>query len=141
MATSARAAKGTLWYMGGSNTPKTGGTLVEEVVELSCPEEGYVELDATSHDSTAEEFINGIEQGGAFEATCNYTGATGQDLVDAALGGDATQMYINLPAADDPQLDFMGVVSKRQYLTPLKEKLQVKYTVRVSNGMTVTAQS
>jgi len=141
MATAMRAAKGTLLYKGGTGTPKTGGTLIEEVAEIECPNQEAADIEATSHDSTAEEFINGIMANGTVTATVHYTGATGQAALNTALGGAAAQYYINLPGATSPQLDFMGLCKSRQWLTPLKGGLDAKYTIKVTGALSVTAQS
>lgn len=141
MTTSARTGKGCLLYIGGSGTPKTGGTLVEEVVEFDLPDEVYEQLDATSHDSTAAEFISSFADGGELGITMNWTSATGQDALIALKGTDGSQYYINLPGGTgQAQLDFLGNISSDKFNPPLKGVLTRALKIKVTNGITINTQ-
>lgn len=142
MTTSARSGHGTLIYEGGTGTPKTGGTLIEEVTDIDLPDEVDETIEATSHDSTADEYIpSGCPNSGEVTVTGNWTGATGQAAMKADKGGAATQYYINLPGgSDQKQLDFMLLVNSFKITSDRKGVLQFTAKGRITGAITWTAQ-
>lgn len=143
MTTSARSGHGTLIYRGGSGTPKTGGTLIEEVTDIELPDEVDESIDATGHSSTADEYIpSECPNSGEVTVTGNYTHATGQEAMRGDNGGAATGYYVNLPGgADQKQLDFSLLVYSFKLVPNRKGALQFTAKGRITGGITWNTQS
>ena len=141
MTTSAIKGFGTKLYRGGSGTPKTGGTLVEEVFSFDLPEALAHMTEVTSHDSAKGEHIATYVDEGEVTIQMYYSAATGQELVRADLGGAATAYYINLAGATSKQLDFSAIVSSFKPDAPMDGPTQATAKMKITGAVTFTAQS
>src|ERR1035437_977441 len=141
MTTAATKAFGTKLYIGGSATPKTGGTVVEEVFSLELPEALAKSVEVTSHDSTKGEHINSYVDEGEVTAQFRYSGATEQEVLRGLLGGVATQMYINLAGGTGKkQLDFMGLVQSFKLTAPMDGAIEATSKIKITGVVTFNTQ-
>ena len=143
MTTSATKAFGSKLYRGGSGTPKTSGTEIEEIFSIDPPEALCEMLEATSHDSTKGEHINSYVDEGDISIEMNYTAATGQEALRGDLGGDATGYYINLAGGSGyKQLDFSACVhSFKLGSLGIKDKITATAKLKITGAVTWTNQS
>jgi len=146
MGTGAKTAFGTKIYVGGTGTPKTGGTLVEEVNNITLPEQVAEAIKTTSHDSTAGEYIPpGIAESGDVTIEMLYKAATGQELVRGDLNVDATQYYINLAGGSgQKQLDFLAFATNWNWGgadAQSPDAIKVTATLKISGGIALNTQS
>jgi hypothetical protein len=141
--TIAAKAFGTKLYKGGSTAnPSTGGTAIEKVFSMTMPSQEYAEIDVTSHDSAAAEYIAGLLNNGTVEAQLHYTGETGQAALRAALGGDAAPYYINYAGGSGkPQLYFNAIPMAWKWGEAGKDNaIDATVTLRISGAVTVNTQ-
>jgi len=144
MTTAAKTSFGTKIYKGGTGTPKTGGTLVEEVNSIELPEEVADAIEAVSHDATTAESIpGGLTDPGEVSFTLLYSGDTGQTAVRTALGAAASQWYINLAGgSSQKQLDFMAIVTSFKLGTAARgNAITATCKLRVTGAITFNTQS
>lgn len=147
MTTSAKTTYATKLYRGGSGSPKTGGTAIEEVQDLGLPEEVSEAINATSHDSSgvAEYIPSELIDGGEVTGTLLYSAATGQVALYGDLGGAAQGYYINFPGGSGKkQLDFSACVTRWKWgdapaQTP--DALKAEFTMKITGAVTVGTQS
>ena len=97
MATSALSAHGTLVQYGDAASPEKFTTLAE-VVTIDPPEQAAPEIDVTSHDSVANEYIlSSCEDSGEFSIEANYIGDATDTAVLGKLAGAATNWQLCFP--------------------------------------------
>ena len=97
MATSANAAYKTLIQYGDGATPELF-TTVAEVREIDPPEQTAPEIDATSHDSSAAEYIlSSCEDSGEFTIAANFLGDATATAVRGDLGAAARNWQLCFP--------------------------------------------
>lgn len=141
MATAATKAFGTKLYIGGSGTPTTGGTVLEEVSALDLPEALAKVVEVTSHDSTKAEFVNSYVDEGEVGVTMLYSAATEQEAYRALVGGAATQMYINLAGGTGKkQLSFSGLVTSFKLGAELAGAIQATSKIKITGPVTFNTQ-
>lgn len=141
MTTAAKKAFGTKLYIGGSGTPNTGGTLIEEVTSIEPGEEAAKEVEVTSHDSTAAEYIASYIDSGSVAIEGNYTAAAGQVLLKANLGAAASNYYVNLAGGTgQKQLSFSAFCSKWQVQAALDGGIKYRATLRTTGAVTYNTQ-
>ena len=143
MATSAVAAHGTKIYIGETGTPRTGGQVIEEVHNLDPPEQAAPEIDATSHDSVANEYIlSSCEDSGEITLEMHYVAGTGQEQLRALLAGAATGFYINAAGGSgQAQLYFEALLKSFKLGSDRTGDLQATAVLRVTDAITWTTQS
>jgi len=143
MPSSAKSAFGTKLYRGGSGTPKTGGTLIEELTSIDPPEASDVDVDATSQDSASvsEDINSGCVDGGEITIEGNYTAAAGQELLRGDAGGAAQGYYINLAGGSgQKQLDFSANVKNFKLNLALRDAIRFSAKLRITGAVTWTNQ-
>jgi hypothetical protein len=144
MTTAAKTAFGSKLYRGSSGTPRTGGQLIEEVTNLTLPDQVDPQFDATSHDSSADEFVNvGCLNNGNISVEMNYKAATGQELMRGTdLGGAATGYYVNLAGGSgQAQLYFSAAVKSFKLGAELKGAIKATAVLTITGPVTWTTQS
>jgi hypothetical protein len=93
MTTAAKTAFKTQFQYGDSATPETFTTLAE-VKAIDLPDQVDPQAEVTSHDSTADEFINvGVLNNGAFTLTCNFLNDATQIAARGKISATSTTNY------------------------------------------------
>ena len=143
MATSAVAAHGTKLYRGSSGTPRTGGQVIEEVFNLDPPEQTAPEIDATSHDSAAAEYIlSSCLNNGELTIEMHYVAGTGQELLRGDHGGGPIGYYINTAGGSgQAQLYFTALVKSFKLGTGREDSIKATAVLRITDTLTWTTQS
>ena len=142
MATSANAAYKTLIQYGDGATPELF-TTVAEVKEIDPPEQTAPEIDATSHDSAAAEYIlSDCINNGELTIEMHYVAGTGQELLRGDLAGSATGYYINTAGGSgQAQLYFTALVKSFKLGTARDDSIKATAVLRITDTLTWTTQS
>lgn len=135
MPTKAKASKGLVL--------RRGGNAIAEVTSVSGPNGTLATIDATSHDSTATEFIAGLPDSGEVTFDFNFVGNDAQqqgletDRVNGTLG--AYTLVLNDHAATKTTYTFSAFVTAFG-LNPggVGDKLTGSATLRITGGTTKT---
>lgn len=143
MPSSAKAALGTKIYIGGTDgPPRTDGVLVEEVQEIDLPEGLAEQLDVTSHDSTAAEFLSTYLDEGTITLDMNWTSATGQDALLALVGAAASAFYVNLAGGNGQlQMYFSGNVHFRKFGMGRKAHQALNVKIKITGPVSFSTQA
>jgi hypothetical protein len=137
MTTTATKGFGTKLYIGGTGTPLTSGTVVEQISNLDLPEALAKMAEVTSHDSTKAEHIATYVDEGEIGVEMLYSAATEQEVYRALVGGAATQMYINLAGGTGKkQLGFLGIVQSFKLGTPLDGAVSASSKIKITGPVT-----
>lgn len=96
MTTSAKKAFRTLLQYGDGGTPELFTTLAE-VTSLEPPEATAKEVEVTSHDSEAAEFILSYVDEGEISGECNFVNDATQTAARAKVGGTASNWQMCFP--------------------------------------------
>ena len=138
MTTGAKTAHGTQVQYGDAATPETFLT-VAEVIEIDPAEESAEPLDATSHDTTAKEFIpGGLTDSGEIAFTVNLTGGATQTAVHAKLGTAAANWQVCFPNFGERTKTFTAVAAT-DICTAAAHGLTTGQPVRVTSTTTLPA--
>lgn len=133
MSTHALKTQGVTIKRGNDNSPLTY-TLIAEVTDFDGPGGQASEIDVTSLDSTAKEFLLGLRDEGDFSFTCNLVpGDTGQAGLrsdrDYATLQDFQITLTNTPATT---LTFQAYVKEFRIKGGLDDKISASVTLRIS---------
>lgn len=135
MTTSAKTAFKTLLQDGNAATPELF-TTVAEVYEIDPPEQVFEQFDATSHDSTAAEYISSFEDAGEINFSANYLYDATQQAVKTALGGAKGNFQICFPNFGARTVEFTANASNEQ-CTATTHGLTTGQPVRVASTTTL----
>lgn len=93
MPTSALKAQGCQLKIGNGASPEVF-TAIAEILDLNGPNRSVTMIDATTCDSTDEEFIAGVLKGGTVTFSCHLIpGSTGQDAVVTAFAAKTLKNF------------------------------------------------
>lgn len=127
-------------YMGNGATPEVF-TRVPEVGDIKSPSGDRDELEVTSHDSAAKEFLLGLADFGECTFPMNYVPGEAMHaaIIAAAKQDDAT----NYKITDDPEdptleLDFAARVKGVPMNFPVDDAVKVDVTLRVTGDAVLT---
>lgn len=128
-------------YMGDGSTPETFQR-VPEVGDITSPSGEREEIDVTSHDSTAKEYLMGLKDYGDCTFPINWIpgNAIHKALWDAAEDDEPTNFQIK----DDPTtptmtLAFAALVKTQPTMDfPIDEAVTAEVTLRVTGDVLMT---
>ena len=135
MASSAIESQGTVISIGNGDSPLTY-TQIKEVVSFSGFDGTAAEIDVTSLDSTAKEFIMGLQDFGQFTMEANYLKAdAGQVLVRAAKASREVQ-DIKVEFSDASTATFQAYVLSAPQSGGVDAKVDTSFTLRITGDVT-----
>lgn len=137
MATAAISAQGTQFKRGDGGSPETF-SLIKEIKTFSGPQASAAEIDVTSLDSTAREFIAGLVDFGEFSAQGNWLP---QDVVHKALRTDfinRTTRNYQLLFPDATLASFAAFVKEFPVSGGVDQALEASVTWRITGPVTFT---
>lgn len=125
-----------LFKIGGSDSP-TVFTEVKEVVSFSGLDGQASEIDVTHMQSTAKEFLMGLQDFGNFQLDCNFIADdAGQDAMRAAkASGDIKDFQATL--SDNTVVTFQGFVMSASMSGGVDSKIDTSFNIRISGNVTI----
>lgn len=112
MATKAKSTKGVKFKLGNDDGPPETFSLIPEVTNFQAPGRNAAEIDVTSLDSTAMEYIGGLRDGDTASLDMNFVfdSTVQQDLMNSV--GETRNFQIDLNDATTPSLiSFAAVIT------------------------------
>ena len=122
--------------------------LLGQVHELSGPDASRAEVDCTTMDSTAKEYLPAVVEGGTVNVgitwdttnagTPNHTRLTGTLAggFDISSPSNASFWRIEHPSDTDVQLNFRGYVTSFSPSFPMEDKVSAQVTIKVDKAVT-----
>lgn len=138
MASAGISAQGTILEID-ATVPGTADQAISDITTFSGFDGEASEVDTTSLESTAKEFILGLQDFGSFnvEMFPNYTDAGQNDLRAAATSGDLKTFKLTLPNATT--VDFTAYVKNADSLSGgVDAAVTSSASLRVSGPITIT---
>lgn len=136
------AFKGGLSVKHGDGAGTEVFTAIEELISLSGLGKSNPLIDATSHDSSAREYIAGLPDGSELTIECNrvHTASNIQDAVIADIdAGNTTNYQITLTDGSNIKTyDFAAVNMSWDLGTSYEDKNTITFTLKISGAITVS---
>jgi predicted secreted protein len=133
---SAIESQGTAFSIQTVTTPSVVFTDVGEVVSFSGLDGSASEIDVTSLESTAKEFLMGLQDWGGFKVDCNYLASDdGQEALRAAKASREIQNF-KLTLSDDSTASFSGYVLSASLDGGVDSKIATSFDIRISGDVT-----
>lgn len=127
--------QGTLVEIGNGDSPLTY-TEIKEVVDFMAFDGAAAEIDTTHLQSTAKEFLMGLQDFGNFTMNLNYLPADpGQDLVRAAKASREIQDF-KITFSDSSEATFQGYVLSAPRSGGVDGKMDTSFTIRITGDVT-----
>jgi hypothetical protein len=135
MASSAIETQGTVIAIDtGSGTPTW--TPIKEVVSFTGFDGSAAEIDVTSLESTAKEFLMGLQDFGSFTMECNYLPAdTGQSALRTAKAA-RTKEDFKVTFSDASTASFSGYVLSAGVSGGVDSKMDTSFAIRITGNVT-----
>lgn len=139
MATAALLGLGTLLKIGDGGGPETFAT-IGEITSLDWSGRSRPALDATSHDSSAREFIAGVLDNGEVSGEYSYVpDDTEQEAVETDfLAGTLRNFEIILPDTGAKKFSFAAIITDLGTAMPVDDRLVRSFRLRISGAVTVS---
>jgi len=137
MTTAAKTSFKTLLQWGDGSTPDKFTTFAE-ITEIEPPNQEAGEIDATSHDSTAEEAILTFLNNGSITGTCNYLYTAAQTGAEAGLGSTAVSWQLCIPNFG-ARTKTVTVVEATDVFTATTHGLTTGQPIQISSSVTLPA--
>lgn len=139
MATKAKATKGTQLKRGDGGGTEVF-TKIGEVIDIDGPNESVPDIEATSFDSTAEEFVAGLPTNGEMTLNCNFVGSDAQQQGLRTDKNNGTlrnfQLVLNDHASDPTTVSFAATVKELKFSAPEKNIYKLAVTLKLSGATT-----
>lgn len=135
MASSAIETQGTVIAIDtGSGTPDW--THIKEVVTFSGFDGSAAEIDVTSLDSTAKEFLMGLQDFGNFSMECNYLASDeGQSALRAAKAARSKEDF-KITFSDNSTATFSAFVLSAGMSGGVDAKMDTSFNLRITGDVT-----
>lgn len=138
MASSAIETQGTQLWIGDYASPPVF-TQVKEMVSFQAFDGQANEIDITSLDSTAKEFLMGLQDFGQFSGEFNFlAGDTGQQAMRAAKASRVITPF-ELILSDGAKYEFNGYVLSAPVSGGVDAKMDGSFVIRITGDVTFTA--
>ncbi len=137
----AHSAQDTRYYCSSSTAHSTSATaLVGLVTGFSGPDGQAADIDVTSFDSTAREYLAGLSEEGNISLDINsYPSDLGQlEMRDAKATRDMRSMTIKLTDTSTTTLVFDGYVKSFAMTGAVDDKVTISSVIRISGAVTWT---
>lgn len=126
--------QGTKVEIGNGDSPLTY-TEVKEVTNFSGFDGQAAEIDVTHLQSTAKEFIMGLQDNGSFQMDLNFIADdTGQDAMRAARASREKQDF-RLTMSDGTIFTFQGYVLSAPISGGVDAKVDTSFTIRITGDV------
>lgn len=126
--------QGTLFEIGNGDSPLTY-TEIKEVVSFTGFDGAAAEIDTTHLQSTAKEFLMGLQDFGGFNMEANYLSAdAGQVLVRAAKASRAVQDF-QITFSDSSTAIFQGFVLSAPQSGGVDAKMDTSFQIRITGDV------
>lgn len=137
MATSALKTQGVQLKRGNGGSPETF-TLIGEVTKFDGPGGSANEIDATSLDSTAKEWLMGLQDEGefTFEANCVPSNAQQAGLRTDRAAATLRNFKLLLTDVGPTTLSFAAYVKEYKISGGVDDKITLNVTLRISGAVT-----
>jgi len=125
-----------LFKIGNEDSPLTY-TEVKEVVSFSGLDGTASEIDVTHMQSTAKEFLMGLQDFGNFQLDCNFIADdSGQDKMRAAKASADIQDF-QATLSDSTVITFRGFVMSASMSGGVDSKIDTSFNIRISGDVTI----
>lgn len=122
--------------IGNEDSPLTY-TTVSEVVSFSGLDGQASEIDVTHLQSTAKEFLMGLQDFGNFSLECNFLpDDSGQDKMRAAQASAELQDF-KATLSDATVITFQGFVLQSTIAGGVDAKVDTSFNIRISGAVTI----
>jgi hypothetical protein len=129
--------QGTKLYIGNNASPIVY-TQVKELVSFQAFDGQANEIDTTSLDSTAKEFLMGLQDNGSFSGEFNWLPAdTGQVAMRAAKASRAIT-HFRLTMSDTSKFEFDGYVLGAPISGGVDAKVDGSFAIRITGAVAFT---
>jgi len=126
--------QGTKFEIGNGDSPITY-TEVKEVTNFSGFDGQAAEIDVTHLQSTAKEFIMGLQDFGSFQMDLNFIADdAGQDKMQLAKGSGEVQDF-RLTLSDNTTFTFQGYVLSAPISGGVDAKVDTSFTIRITGDV------
>jgi hypothetical protein len=133
---SAIETQGFTFKIGNGDSPLTY-TTVGSVVSFSGLDGEAAEIDVTHLQSTAKEYLMGLQDFGNWSLEVNYLPAdAGQDLLRAAKASRAIQDF-QATLSDGTLITFQGFVKSNPVSGGVDAKVDGSFSIRISGNVTI----
>ena len=123
--------------IGNEDSPLTY-TTVSEVVSFSGLDGQASEIDVTHLQSTAKEFLMGLQDFGNFSLECNFLpDDSGQDKMRAAQASSDIQDF-KATLSDATVITFQGFVLQSTIAGGVDAKVDTSFNIRISGNVTIS---
>ena len=130
--------QGFVFEVGDDAASPVSYTAVSEIVSFSGFDGSAAEIDTTSLESTAKEFLMGLQDFGNFTLEANYLpDDTGQDLLRAAKASRAVQAF-KITFSDSSEATFQGYVLSASVSGGVDAKVDTSFAIRITGDVTFT---
>ncbi|MBF0358860.1 MAG: hypothetical protein HQL70_09650 [Magnetococcales bacterium] len=127
--------QGMLFSIGNKDTPLTY-TEIKEVISFSGFDGSASEIDTTNLQSTAKEFLMGLQDHGNFGMECNYLSADpGQVLLRAAKASRVIQDF-KITWSDATTTTFQGYALSASRSGGVDSKVDTSFSIRITGDLT-----
>lgn len=114
-------------------------TAVSEVTNFSGFDGQAAEIDTTHLQSTAKEYLMGLQDFGNFQIDVNYLpGDSGQDLMRAAKASRAVKNF-RITFSDNSTATFQGYVSSAPISGGVDSKVDGSFNIRITGDVTFSS--
>lgn len=139
MTSAAIETQGTKLYIGNNASPIVY-TQVKELVSFQAFDGAANEIDTTSLDSTAKEFLMGLQDFGSFSGEFNFlTSDAGQVAMRAAKASRAVTHFRLLLSNATSKFEWDGYVLSAPISGGVDAKMDGSFAIRVTGAVTFTA--
>lgn len=123
--------------IGNGDSPLTY-TEVKEITSFNGFDGQAAEIDVTHLQSTAKEYLMGLQEFGTFGLECNYLSADeGQGLMRTAKSTREVQQFL-CTFSDGSTAEFSGYVLSAPITASVDDKVAGSFTVRITGDVTFT---
>lgn len=130
--------QGFIFEIGNEDSPLTY-TAVSEVVSFTGFDGQANEIDVTHLQSTAKEFLMGLQDFGTFSIDCSYLPAdSGQDKMRAAKASREVQQF-RVTFSDTSTATFAGFVTTGPVSGGVDAKVDTSFAVRITGDVTFSS--
>jgi len=130
--------QGTKLYIGNNASPIVY-TQVKELVSFQAFDGSANEIDTTSLDSTAKEFLMGLQDFGQFAGEFNWLPEDTGHIAMRAAKAARTITHFRLTMSDTSKFEFDGYVLSAPVSGGVDAKMDGGFTIRITGTVTFTA--
>lgn len=128
--------QGFVFGVSATNTSPITYTTIREIVTFSGFDGSAAEIDVTSLESTAKEFLMGLQDWGTFQIDVNYLPAdSGQDLLRTAKSNRDIH-YFKATFSDTSYATFAGYVLSAPVKGGVDSKVDGSFSIKISGDVT-----